>query len=257
MRKGGQALDPAPRGVLVRRPHDAVDGIPYYDAELDVAQSTAHRIMAVESSAILAAIAKEAGLSFLSDEPIWYLHPETDEQRVYYGDIVLGRATDTTRITAEDLLLVIEVVSTNDRRKELKDTRFQRLLNEYNAVPEFGLAFPEVDDPRALTWHRFVDGQYEEHVVAPGGRVQSWTVPGLELVVLPRDRWEPGSKLDVHFRGELRPRLAGERARAEQERARAEQEKARAEQEKARAEQEKARADRLVERLRQLGEDPG
>jgi hypothetical protein len=28
-------------------------------------------------SAIFAAVAQEAGLSFLSDEPIWYLHPDT------------------------------------------------------------------------------------------------------------------------------------------------------------------------------------
>jgi Uma2 family endonuclease len=219
--------------------HAPAVGTPYFDEELQVAQSAAHRIMAVASSAILAAIADEAGLAYLSDEPIWYLHPETDEQRTYYGDCVLARSTDLTRITAEDLLLVLEVVSTNDRRRELKDTGFHRLLHQYNAVPEFALAFPELEDARALTWLRLAGGEYEERIVAPGGRVRSERVPELELEVLPRERWTPGYKIDIYYRGELRPRLVGERARAEQE--------------KARAEQEKARAERLAERLRALG----
>lgn len=127
----------------VARPHTAFDGTPYFDEELQVAQSKAHRIMVSESLPIFAAIAGEAGLLFLSDEPIWYLHPETDEQKAFYGDCVFARPVEHTRITSSDLLLVIEIVSTNDRRKELKDTRFQRLLNEYNEVPEFALVFPE------------------------------------------------------------------------------------------------------------------
>jgi Uma2 family endonuclease len=275
-------------GSGVRRPvprvHTAFDGIPYFDEDLKVGQSKAHRIMASETAPILTAIANEAGLLCLSDEPIWYLHPETDEQRVFYGDLVLARPVDSMRITSSDLLLVAEVVSTNDRRKELKDTRFQRLLNEYNGVPEFALVFPELEDPRALTWFRLVDGEYAEEVIAPGASARSQTVPGLELRVRSRDAWAPGHKIDVCYGGELRPRLTAERARAEeaharaereiaraerekrrteqersraeQEKARAEQEKARAEQEKARAEQEKARADALVARLRELGVEP-
>lgn len=244
-----ESADPTPRGALVPRVHTAFDGTPYFDNELGVPQTTAHRIMAVESGAVLAAIAKDAGLSYLSDEPIWYLHPETDEQKAFYGDCVIGKAVDTMRITAADVLLVIEVVSTNDRRKELKDTRFQRLLNEYNAVPELGLAFPEVDDPRALTWCRLRDGEYEEHVVGSGGIVRSEAVPGLELRVLPRERWEPGHKIELWYRGELRPRLAGERARAQEARARADEERAR-------ADEERARAERLAAHLRELGVDP-
>ncbi|MBX3129875.1 MAG: Uma2 family endonuclease [Polyangiaceae bacterium] len=259
-----------PPSKLEARPHTAFDGTPYFDEELQVAQSRAHSIMAGESLPIFSAIATEAGLVFMSDEPIWFLHPETDEQKAFYGDCVFARPIETTRATARDLLLVMEIVSTNDRRKELKDTRFQHLLNEYNEVPEFALVFPDLDDPRALTWHRLVDGRYEAQVVAPGGRVTSEVVAGLELLVLPRERWSDGYKLDVYYRGELRPRLLGERARAkqekaraeqekaraEQEKARAEQEKARAEQEKARAEQEKARAERLAQRLRELGVEP-
>lgn len=261
---------------LVAREHTAFDGIPYFDHDLGVAQSMAHRVMAVETSAVLAAVAREAGLAHLSDEPIWCLHPESDEQRVFYGDCVMAKAVDTRRIIADDLLLVIEVVSTNDRRKELKDRRFQRLLNEYNGVPEFALAFPELEDPRALTWCRLSDGMYEEHAVGPGGRVASSTVPGLEFRVLPKAEWTLGYKVDVYYRGQLRPRLLGERARAEEERVRAEEERARAEEERARAEAERARADaasaraaeeraraeaasaraeRLAARLRALGVD--
>jgi hypothetical protein len=255
---------------LTPRVHTAFDGIPYYDEELQVAQSTPHRIMVGESLPIFAALAEEAGLLFLSDEPIWYLHPETDEQRAYFGDSVFARPVDHMRVTAEDLLLSIEVVSTNDRRKELKDTRFQRLLNEYNEVPEFALVFPDLDDPRALSWFRLVDGEYDEQVIAAGGAVTSQTVTGLELRVRPREQWAPGYKLDIYYRGELRPRLLGERARADEERARADEERIRANEERARADEERARADeeraradeeraraaRLARRLAELGLDP-
>jgi len=223
------------RSRLVPRLHTAVDGTPYFDEGLQVAQSTAHRIMAVDLSAILATVGAEAELTYLSDEPIWYISPDTDEQKVYYGDIVLARAVDTTRITADDLLFVMEIVSTNDRRRELKDTRFQRFVNEYNDVPEFALAFPEVEDPRALTWYELVDGEYLEHIVGPGGQVESRTIPGLALKVLPREEWRPGHKFDGFYRGEVRPGHAEERARAEQE---------------------KARAEALACRLRELGVDP-
>jgi Uma2 family endonuclease len=229
----------------VRRPvprlHTYPGGTPYFDEDLQVGQLKPHRIMTSETTPILAALADEVGILFLADEPIWYLHPETDEQKVFFGDLVLARPVDHTRITSSDLLLVIEVVSTHDRRKELKDTRFQRLLNEYNGVPEFALVFPDVDDPRALTWFRLVDDEYAQEVIAPGASACSSMVPGLELRVRPREVWAPGHKIDVVYRGELRPRLAVERARAEQE--------------KARAEQEKARADALEARLRQRGLD--
>jgi len=265
-------VDPKPpvRGVLEPRVHTAFDGIPYFDAELQVPQSQAHRVAVHELGTILEAIAVEEGLDFLSDEPIWYLHPETDEQKVYYGDCVVGRSQDRRRITAESLLLVVEVVSTEDRRKELKDTKFQPLLNEYNSVPEFALAFPEPHDPRALTWYQLDEGHYQHHELGPGARIHSRSVPGLEFCVLPREAWQAGRKLEVRFKGEVRHPLKRERqraeqekaraeqekARAEQEKARAEQEKARAEQEKARAEQEKTRADALAAKLRALGIDP-
>ncbi|MCC6625072.1 MAG: Uma2 family endonuclease [Deltaproteobacteria bacterium] len=245
------------RGVLVPRPHELPEGaIPFYDHELDVPQSLAHRVHTYETGLVLSDVAKEAGLLFMSDEPIWYLHPENDEQRVYYGDFVFATGDDTSSITADSLLLVIEVVSSNDRRRELKDTYFSRLLNERNSVPELGLIFPEIEDARALTWFALVDGRYQEHAVAPGGAVASRTVPGLELRVLPRDRWQPGYKVDVYYRGELRPRFAAERERALaalQRAGEAEQRAGEAEQRAGEAEQ---RAARMAARLRELGIDP-
>jgi hypothetical protein len=252
-----------PERRLVPRPHAEPGGTPYFDEELGVPHKSSHRIMVSDVSVILAALAAELGLSFLSDEPIWYLHPETDEQRTFFGDCVLANTRDTSTITADAVLLVMEVVSTNDRRKELKDTRFQKLLNEYNRVPEFALLFPDLEDARAVTWCRFFDGVYQEHAVGPGGIVQSESVPGLELHVLPRDAWASGYKFEVFYNGVRRPRLIGERARAEaeRERAEAERERAEAERERAEAERERAeaereRAERLAAKLRALGIDP-
>jgi Uma2 family endonuclease len=251
--------------------HNAFDGTPFYDEELEVAQNTAHRIMAHETGTVLASVAQEAGLLFLSDEPIWFKHPETDQQKVFYGDCVFARGdADHMRITAGDLLLVIEIVSTHYRKKEIKDTGFQRTLNEFNEVPEFALVFPDASDSRSIRWHRLVDGRYEEISLSPGAEVASSTIEGLVLRVRPQPEWTDGRKIDVFYKGERRLVLDEERARAkqeasrakqeasraEQEASRAEHEKARAEHEKARAEHEKARAERLAARLRELGFDP-
>ncbi len=150
--------------------------------------------------------------------------------------------TDRRHVTAGDLLLVIEVVTTTQRRKEVKDTVFQRALNEHNKVPELGLVFPDKGDPRSLQWHRLVDGRYEEIALSEADKVESATIEGLVLRVKPQTDWEDGKKIDVCYRGEWRLRLDGERARSEQR--------------QAQAEQEKARADRLAQRLRELGVDP-
>lgn len=247
---------PSDRLIIEPWIHTAYDGIPYFDEALQVPQSYPHELLVTETMPILRAIGTEAGLRVISDHPIWYIHPETLEQRAYHGDCVFVRPGDIDRVTANDLLLVIEVVSTNDSRKESKDIHFQRYLNEFNRVPEFGLIFPDLADARSVTWFRLEGEQYERHELAPGGRVVSRSIPELELRVLPRDQWTEGDKLDIWYRGKQRPRLAVERARAEQETARAEQEAARAEQEAARAEQEAARAERLAQRLRELGVDP-
>ena len=251
--------------------HTAFDGTPFYDEELKVGQSRAHRIMVYETGSVLASVVHEAGLKFLSDEPIWYIDPGSNEQKVFYGDWVIARGdADRMKITADDLLLVVEIVSTHYRKKEVKDTGFQRILNEYNEVPEFALVFPEVEDSRSLRWYRFVDGHYEELILSPGAEVASSSIEGLTLRVRSQAEWEEGCKLDVFYKGERRLLLDEERARAEQEAARAEQEAARAEQEAARAEQEAARAEqeaaraeqeaaraeRLAALLREMGVDP-
>ncbi len=69
----------APPGRKLRRlEHTAFDGTPFYDEELQVPQSGAHRIMIYGTGGVLESVAAEAGLVFLSDEPIWYLDPETE-----------------------------------------------------------------------------------------------------------------------------------------------------------------------------------
>jgi hypothetical protein len=47
------------RRELVPRTHTAFDGIPFYDEELQVAQSHAHRIMVFDFGTIFGAIAQE------------------------------------------------------------------------------------------------------------------------------------------------------------------------------------------------------
>ena len=253
------------RGRLERWEHRDFEGIPYFDEDLQVPQGTPHQIAVYELGTILETIADELGLTFTSDHPIWFLDPDTDRQRRSYGDLVLARETDARRMIADDLLLVIEVVSTNDRRKEKKDTIFQRALNEYNEVPEFGLVFPDKADSRSLMWYRLnqESGRYEELSLSPGSEVAVSGVEGLVLRVKAAGQWEEGRKIEMFFRGEPRLPLRGERQRAEQERQRAEQEHQRAEQERQRAEQEheraeqeRVRAERLTAKLRAMGIEP-
>lgn len=242
----GPAETPAPPRRIEPRLHAPVDGTPYFDEELQLPQSRAHMAMVIELGSVLRALSEELGRPFLSDNPIWYLDVADDAQRVSFPDLaLLAPGTDVARVTAEEAPWVAEVVSTDDRRREIKDTRFQVAMNEYNEVPELALLFPELEDPRALRFHRLVEGHYQELEVGPGGSVASESVPGLELRVLPRSEWRPGRKVQIYYRGEHRLPLDEAVARAEEERARAEQERARAEEERARAdaaEQEAAQA---------------
>ena len=260
------AEHPAPARRIDPRPHDSESfiGTPYYDEALDVPQSEAHMAMVIELGSVLRGLAGELGYTFHSDNPIWYLHIEDDEQRVGYPDLALMTpGTAVERSTAEEARWVAEVVSTTDRRKELKDTRFQLALNEYNGVPEFALLFPELDDPRALRFHRLEDGRYQELDVGPGASVRSEAVPGLELRVLPRAEWREGRKVEVLYEGVRRPPLdealeqaEAARARARAAEAKAEEERARAEEERARADSAEARTEALLAQLRALGVDP-
>jgi Uma2 family endonuclease len=245
-------------GGLERWEHRDFEGIPYYDEDLQVPQGPPHQRAVFELGTVLEAIAEELGLTFTSDHPIWFFDPETGRQRRSYGDIVIARETETKSMTAEDILVLIEVVSTNDRRKEIKDTVFQRGLNESNGVPEFGLVFPDASDSRSLIWYRLnpETGRYDELSLSPGSEVEARGVEGLRLRVKPSGDWKDGRKIEVLFRNELRLPVQGERERAEQERERAEQERERAEQERERADQQRERADKLAAKLRAMGIDP-
>ena len=225
-------------------PESYVGTAPYFDEELKVPQGREHRRTVYSLGPVLEMIAEEAGLPFLSDHPIWYLHPETDEQKTYYGDLVLARPVDVTRITAADLLMVIEVVTTTNRKKEVKDTVFQRAVNEYNGVPEFGLIFPDVDDGRSLSWFTLDEGsgRYIEVTLSPGSAIEPRALPGLEIRVMPRSEWRPGKKLELYYRGQRRYYPDEDRARAEQA--------------DARAEKERRRAEELEAKLKELGIDP-
>ena len=264
---------------LVPRLHDPVDDRPFYDTELDVGQSDAHSIMAIDLASIFGAIALDRGLQRMSDQSMWFLHPQDDRQQVAFNDLVLLKEdADISRVTAEDALVVAEVVTTTERRKEVKDTRFQLAMNEYNQVPEFALFFPELEDERSLRYFRLNDQRlYDERSLEPGQQIMSRTIMGLAFRVMPRDKWTPGRKVEVILDGELRPPLEGERARAEEarreaEQARAETEQAQAETKRALAEtkrahaereqmqaaldDERTRAERLAARLRAMGLDP-
>lgn len=239
-----------------------LDDRPFYDEELDLGQSVAHQHMIWDIGGILQVLGRELGLPTLIDNSVWFLEPADDVQKVLFPDlIVLEPGTDIRRATAEDALLAVEVVTTTERRKEVKDTTLQRARCEYNGVPELYLFFPEIDDARALTHLRFgEDDRYEEVAVAPGASVASETLPGLVFRVLPKSDWEPGRKVEVYWEGEIRLPLDQERARAEMERARAESERVRADaaelradQARAEAEAARARAEAMAERLRALG----
>ena len=89
------------RRELVARIHTAFDGIPFYDEELQVAQSDAHRIMVFDFGTIFGPIAQEARLGFLADQPIWYLEPDTNVQKAFYGDCVLDGVDECPRPLVE------------------------------------------------------------------------------------------------------------------------------------------------------------
>ncbi len=224
--------------------------------------SSTHNAAVLDLRNKLEPIAKKLGLELMSDEAIWYLDPDTDEQKSLYPDLAFVKSRDS--VTAEDALLVIEIVSTHERRKERKDTIRQRVTNEANKVPEFGLYFPDVDDQRVLDLFQFdrTTG-LAMPARAVNGRFISTSVRGLEFQVLPKSEWKDGVKIDVYFEGkrclsadEERQRANQEAQRANQEAQRANQEAQRADQEAQRADQEGSRAARLAARLRALGIDP-
>jgi hypothetical protein len=241
-----------------------MDGIPYYDDEFAMAQSYAHHKTIVFLCTQLEPVAKAAGLRAVSDYPIWYRRPDGSGQRPLYPDYALTANPDIKALTANDLLLALEVVTTSKAAKARKDTVQMREENAAHGVPEFVLFYPEPEDARAVVWHRLDEatGCYQEVAPSAKGRYRSAAVPGLEIEVLPRADWTEGRKVRVWFQGqEVRDREAAERARAVAEQARQAAEQQAAQDRQARAVEAQARqaaeqqVAQLWARLQQTGLD--
>ncbi len=223
----------------------------YYDAELDVPGSKKHNATARKLAEAFETVAKRRSLEVLNDNPIWYFALDSGLQKAFYGDVGLARTDDAETVVADDLLLMVEVVSTNDVRRERKDTIQQKALNEANEVPELALLFPELNDPRTFELYRLgEDGKYRLVPLDARGRVESATVPGLSFRVLPSSTWPSrGLKVEVYDGDELLVDAHTSREAA----AKARRAKSRAEK-RAREAEEKAMA--LALKLRALGIDP-
>jgi len=199
----GRAAPPA-RPPIDRNEPDDLDliGTPYHDQELDVTQGTAHMLAVSFLLPLLKSIAGTRGLVFGSDNLVRYIDHRTGRQKQFSPDFILARGDAPRRLIADDLLLVLEVVSTNDIRKERKDTITMRDLNEFNGVPEFVLFFPNADDERSLVWRRMEGARYRAIEPDESGFYESKTVPGLRMRALPRERWTDGMKLEVFLGAE-------------------------------------------------------
>ena len=222
---------------------DPID-VPYCDEDLRLIALLPHTLAVRFFQSVLEPVASGAGLRLFSDNPVRYVHPELQEERDYGPDIVLAGGSAGERTLAAHLRLVIEVVSTQDSRKERKDTVFTPSLNLANDVPEFALFFPDVWDSRSFELHvRDPNLRCYRPVAADAqGRWESSSVPGLAFVLLPRTEWREGRKLDGYWRGQ---RVAdAEEARAELARQRQS------------AEEHERRAEALAAKLRALGIDP-
>ena len=206
-----------PRPPISRKtPNDFGAEIPYYDEELDVGHGSAHEKAVWYLATLLRTIARRLGLVYHSDYPVRYIDHRTGKEKQFYPDFFLAKADTPERVTADDLLLAVEVVSTNDKRKARKDTETMRELNEYNGVPEFVLYFPKADDDRSVRWFRLEGETYVEIERDESGYYTSASVPTLRLRVLPRDLWEDGNKIDLYLGDECILNYEQEVERAEQ-----------------------------------------
>jgi len=142
-----EKIRPYPRPPIDREvPSDFGLCIPYYDEELGVGHGEVHEHAVWFLSTVLRTVARERDLVYHSDYPVRYIDHRNNKQKQFYPDFLLARADTPKKVTADDLLFVLEVVSTDDRRKERKDTVVMRALNEYNEVDEFVLYFPDIED---------------------------------------------------------------------------------------------------------------
>ncbi|MCB1767458.1 MAG: hypothetical protein KDJ22_15600 [Candidatus Competibacteraceae bacterium] len=251
--------------IPIPHPPEAMDGIPYFDEEFQMAASHAHRKTIYFLGALLDRVAQRAGLQGVSDYPVWYWFPKLGEQRALYPDFALTANPDIRSLTAKELLFALEVVTTSRREKELKDTVRMREHNRVHGVPEFVLIYPEPDDERSVVWYRYDPrtDDYQLISLPPDRRYRSRAIPGLEIEVLERWNWTEGRKVRVYYRGEeLREGAVEEQARkaAEGQTARERQARIAAEQQ---AEQERQarivaeqQVEQLLARLKQAGIEP-
>jgi flagellar biosynthesis GTPase FlhF len=223
-------------------------GTPYYDSELRMAASYAHIETILYLGPLLRDVAQQLGYCLTSDHPTWYWISELNQQKCLYPDLAIATTTDLTALSAEDLALAVEVVTTRNARKEQKDTVRMKAYNEYHEVPEFVLIYPEPDDPRSVVWHRLDETTrtYREVALPADRRYRSTAIPGLEIEVLDRAAWRMGRKVRIYFQGELLRESVEEAAvrRRAERRAEAERQARETAQQQARSAQQEAEAER-------------
>ncbi|MDJ0837927.1 MAG: hypothetical protein QNK37_15540 [Acidobacteriota bacterium] len=260
---------------------DFGEEIPYYDEELGVGQSHGHSEMVYTISTALKTVAAETPYHYISDHPVWYWD-ENLKKKVFFPDFSLVKTDHIKSVTAQQMLLVGEIVTTHHKAKREKDTVRMYERNQAHRVPEFLLLFPEMDDDRVLTWYVLRNGKYEP-LIPKNGIYESVVIPGLAIEPIPKEDWRLGCKFKALWRGRLirtsmeeyalrreaewraqehletidvhvyRANVAeqeaiAERMRAKEEKQRAEAEKQRADAERQRADAEKQRADAEMQR---------
>jgi len=273
----------APLPPLVPKVH--VDfgelGIPWYDEEFGLAQGLAHKDVVFLIGDCFRRLALTGGFGFLGDNPIWYW--EEGKQKAFYADLAIADTLELKSITAQQLLLACEVVTTTHKAKLYKDTHTQKLRNEQHGVPEFLLLYPDPDDKRILEWFTLINGSYHK-IQKRNGHYASRAIPGLVLEPLAQEDWEPGRKLvvsynDVPFMSSADEyaarihaedrairaydlaeaatlRAATERDRADEAVSRAGEAESRAGEAESRAEKERLEKERLLAFIQKMGVDP-
>ncbi|CAK0776242.1 conserved hypothetical protein [Gammaproteobacteria bacterium] len=259
--------DPPDQEAILARltplPHspESTEGTPYYDEEFEMAQSIAHGRTVHWLIELLNRVATQAGLQSLSDNPVWYMDQQGD-RRVLYPDYALAASQDLHAVTARELLLALEVVSTSRREKEQKDTVRMREYNAWNRVPEFVLIYPEPDDRRSVVWFQYEARirSYREVTLSVDRRYRSQAIPGLEVEILAPHQWTEGQKVRVYYLGEevregeveCQARKSAER-RVEKERLAREAAERLAEQERLAREAAEQQIEQLLAKLKQAG----
>ncbi|MCP5493897.1 MAG: Uma2 family endonuclease [Leptospiraceae bacterium] len=235
--------------------------IPYYDEELGMSQSEEHEIAINYLSYVFKFIAKKLGFKAISDHPVWYMeltNVQTGdaEQKKFYPDLVLSRNLDVSKIGADEIMLALEVVSTERKAKEIKDTDKMKGLNAFNKIPEFILIYPKVSDNRVIEWFYLEGNEYVPIERNEQGEYHSQAIQGLSIRELPREDWRDGAKVEVLYDGQVLVSYEEVWELLEEEKQRAKSEKFRADKAEIEKGLEKKRADLYAQKLRELGIDP-